>query len=412
MTEWERSREREEFVRSSILYRPSSSSLSSRFTRAKHQEDEDTVEVSQDQEVGHCNSPSLRDAAPPDSAGDLSLFVWMLGSGLVGLPKVKRDKFSVFNFLTVPESREMAGRSTQLVQEVLGADLNQISDDRLVVIASDLSCLCLSAPPKPLEPGKRSRWDVSEQNKEKKNEDPLSELLSDARNQTEPKAPGLSSSTCNSDQTSGNKSEVRVDKQHLQHLRDHLESNPAGLFLQAEVDKKAKNEEEVEEEEKEERPSMDLFKAIFAGSSDEKSSSSSEGESDGEEDRGGATSTYPPQEDERTSRKSKEKKHKNKKLKHKKEKKVEERELKFTEQLLLLTLAQILCLFLQKKKHKKHKHKGKQQLKSKKEESGSSSQDSKEDEEDVQISTDELLRRSEVTERFSSSAVLCNVHLL
>lgn len=52
MTEWERSREREEFVRASILYRPSSSSLSSRFTRGKHQEDEDTVEVSQDQEVG------------------------------------------------------------------------------------------------------------------------------------------------------------------------------------------------------------------------------------------------------------------------------------------------------------------------------------------------------------------------
>lgn len=54
MTEWERSREREEFVRASILYRPSSSSLSSRFTRAKHQEDNDTVEVNRDQEVsGH-----------------------------------------------------------------------------------------------------------------------------------------------------------------------------------------------------------------------------------------------------------------------------------------------------------------------------------------------------------------------
>ena len=52
MTEWERSREREEFVRASILYRPTSSSLSSRFTRAKHQEDDDTVEVSRDQEVG------------------------------------------------------------------------------------------------------------------------------------------------------------------------------------------------------------------------------------------------------------------------------------------------------------------------------------------------------------------------
>lgn len=51
MTEWERSREREEFVRASILYRPSTSSLSSRFTRAKHEEDENNVEVNRDQEV-------------------------------------------------------------------------------------------------------------------------------------------------------------------------------------------------------------------------------------------------------------------------------------------------------------------------------------------------------------------------
>ena len=52
MTEWERSREREEFVRASILYRPTSSSLSSRFTRAKNQEEgDDKVEVTRDQEV-------------------------------------------------------------------------------------------------------------------------------------------------------------------------------------------------------------------------------------------------------------------------------------------------------------------------------------------------------------------------
>lgn len=51
MTEWERGREQEEFVRASILYRPSKSSLSSRFTRAKDQEDEESVEVNRDQEV-------------------------------------------------------------------------------------------------------------------------------------------------------------------------------------------------------------------------------------------------------------------------------------------------------------------------------------------------------------------------
>lgn len=51
MTEWERSREQEEFVRACILYRPSTSLLSSRFTRAKKQDDDDAVEVNRDQEV-------------------------------------------------------------------------------------------------------------------------------------------------------------------------------------------------------------------------------------------------------------------------------------------------------------------------------------------------------------------------
>lgn len=60
VTEWERSREREEFVRASILYRPTSSSLSSRFTRAKQQEDDDSVEVSRDQEVKEHLPPLLR----------------------------------------------------------------------------------------------------------------------------------------------------------------------------------------------------------------------------------------------------------------------------------------------------------------------------------------------------------------
>lgn len=52
-TEWERSRERDEFTRASILYRPSSSSLSSRFTRAQHGEDDDRVERSEKKEVRH-----------------------------------------------------------------------------------------------------------------------------------------------------------------------------------------------------------------------------------------------------------------------------------------------------------------------------------------------------------------------
>lgn len=76
MTEWERSREREEFVRASILYRPSSSSLSSRFTRGKQEEDEDTVEVPRDQEVEGCD---LMIMVLLTGKGKQFVFVWLPG---------------------------------------------------------------------------------------------------------------------------------------------------------------------------------------------------------------------------------------------------------------------------------------------------------------------------------------------
>ncbi|XP_047187564.1 G patch domain-containing protein 1 isoform X1 [Scophthalmus maximus] len=370
MTEWERSREREEFVRASILYRPSSSSLTARFTSAKHDEDDgDTVEVSRDQE-GDVDDKQA--AVKMKMFGKLTreTFEWhpdkllckrfnvpdpFPGSGLVGMPKVKRDKFSVFNFLTVTESRET------------------------------------TAPPKPPETGKRSRWDISDQKKKIKEEEEGDASL-----------PACSSSE---QQTAdGTKS---VD--------------------QKSSDKKSNGDEEEEEDEEESRPPMDLFKAIFASSSDEKSSSS-EGESEEEEktkeDEGKvepqalnlfnisssvtssstsvtvstcanqqtvkapvssrtssqeefgpklpppsaalgecSTSRPPPSEERPDNKRSREKKHKNKKQhKHKKDKK--------------------------KKKHKKHKHKAKQQKKSKTEAS-----DSSEDEEDGHVSTEELLKR-------------------
>uniref|UniRef100_A0A8C5ECT8 G-patch domain-containing protein n=1 Tax=Gouania willdenowi TaxID=441366 RepID=A0A8C5ECT8_GOUWI len=123
MTEWERSREREEFVRASILYRPSSSSLSSRFTSAKQQEDDNQVEVSRDEE-GDVDDKEA--AAKMKMFGKLTResFEWHPDkllckrfnvphpypeSVMVGLPKVKRDKFSVFNFLTVSDSQQLIG---------------------------------------------------------------------------------------------------------------------------------------------------------------------------------------------------------------------------------------------------------------------------------------------------------------
>ena len=52
MTEWERSKETEEFGRAARLYRPLAGMMASRFTKAKYQDNEDVVEVPADETVG------------------------------------------------------------------------------------------------------------------------------------------------------------------------------------------------------------------------------------------------------------------------------------------------------------------------------------------------------------------------
>ncbi|XP_036819826.1 G patch domain-containing protein 1 isoform X3 [Oncorhynchus mykiss] len=404
MTEWERGRERDEFVRAALLYKPSSSSLSCRFTRGKQDDgvEADTVEVTRDQE----NDVDDKQAAVKMKMfGKLTrdTFEWhpdnllckrfnipdpYPGSGFVGMPKVKRDKFSVFNFLTVSESPTAS--ASPAPQGV-----------------------------KPSEPGKRSRWDVSGQagDKERKEKDPVSEFLSVARIEASGSGPEAST-------TDGPTTDPTV-----------------------EPDTEQKDEEEEEEEES--RPSMDLFKAIFASSSDEKSSSSSEGESEEEEEKeegvrsragtgpqisnqlnvnttqpappvsaipsqhpdvvfktpSGPAAAPPPRDQEMeeeefgprlpppsstlTERRpsltpsAKDDKHKKKcKEKHKAKKHGKNKKDK-----------------KQKKKHKRHKHKGKQKKSSRKEESSDSSSEgsdgnSQEDgEEGGGVSTEELLRR-------------------
>ncbi|XP_036819825.1 G patch domain-containing protein 1 isoform X2 [Oncorhynchus mykiss] len=404
MTEWERGRERDEFVRAALLYKPSSSSLSCRFTRGKQDDgvEADTVEVTRDQE----NDVDDKQAAVKMKMfGKLTrdTFEWhpdnllckrfnipdpYPGSGFVGMPKVKRDKFSVFNFLTVSESPTAS--ASPAPQGV-----------------------------KPSEPGKRSRWDVSGQagDKERKEKDPVSEFLSVARIEASGSGPEAST-------TDGPTTDPTV-----------------------EPDTEQKDEEEEEEEES--RPSMDLFKAIFASSSDEKSSSSSEGESEEEEEKeegvrsragtgpqisnqlnvnttqpappvsaipsqhpdvvfktpSGPAAAPPPRDQEMEEEEfgprlpppsstltaerrpsltpsAKDDKHKKKcKEKHKAKKHGKNKKDK------------------KKKKHKRHKHKGKQKKSSRKEESSDSSSEgsdgnSQEDgEEGGGVSTEELLRR-------------------
>ncbi|KAM5295567.1 G patch domain-containing protein 1 isoform 1-T1 [Glossophaga mutica] len=363
MTEWERGRERDEFARAALLYASSHSTLSSRFTHAKEEDDSDQVEVPRDQENDVSDKQS---AVKMKMFGKLTrdTFEWhpdkllckrfnvpdpYPDSTLVGLPRVKRDKYSVFNFLTLPETASLP--ATQASSEKVPQH---------------------QGPNKSRKP---SRWDTS---KQEKKEDSISEFLSLARSKVGPLKQESSPLV--------NTEEERVKES----LSDKLVNK--GVDSQTEEDS---------------RPSMDLFKAIFASSSEEKSSSSEDEQGDSEDEEEGTreadfkssqeadvaetssvahTSEPPPTEpapsfmiqkmqiDEReefgprlppvfcpNARQKLEaplkEKHKKNKEKHKTKKEHRRKKEK-------------------KKKHRKHKHKGKQKNKKPEESSTSESTDS------------------------------------
>ncbi|KAG8437390.1 hypothetical protein GDO86_008185 [Hymenochirus boettgeri] len=221
MTEWERGREREEFMRSAMLYKSSSSTLSSRFTRAKYDDETDKVEVPRDEEGDMTDKAA---AVKMKMFGRLTRdnFEWhpdkllckrfnipdpYPGSTIVGLPKVKRDKFSVFNFLTITEIQEPNEPPPK--KETL--QQNTIEN----------------------KPRKLSRWDKSVRDEEESILD-ANKPIADLTTKEENKATKTST--------------LKVTPEHTDEL--------------------------PEEEEK--RPPVDLFKAIFADSSDEESSSEPE----------------------------------------------------------------------------------------------------------------------------------------
>lgn len=125
---------------------------------------------------------------------------------------------------------------------------------------------------------------------EKKNNDPLSQLLSVARNQTfntkldQTAVAAVPVSTATSQSTPDGDTEVpwRRRRKHLKVIDVFGAAAFSHVFI-LQV-KSEERKEGDEEEEDESRPPMDLFRAIFASSSDEKSSSSSDGDSEEEED--------------------------------------------------------------------------------------------------------------------------------
>lgn len=112
LTEWEIQREKEEFARANRLYTPMSKMMSSRFTTAQYGDDEQNVKL-----------PETSEQTDEEKAVQMKLFgrftrktlEWHPDkllckrfnvpnpypeSDVIGLPNMKRDKYSVFNLLT------------------------------------------------------------------------------------------------------------------------------------------------------------------------------------------------------------------------------------------------------------------------------------------------------------------------
>ncbi|GFN80022.1 G patch domain-containing protein 1, partial [Plakobranchus ocellatus] len=114
MTEWERARERDEFSKAAKMFRPLSAMMSSRFVSGA-MIDDDIVEASGDSEMTKTDEVK---AAEMKMFGKLTReeHEWhphqllckrfnvpnpYPGSDTLGIPGVKRDKYSVFNFLSM-----------------------------------------------------------------------------------------------------------------------------------------------------------------------------------------------------------------------------------------------------------------------------------------------------------------------
>lgn len=144
MTEWEREREMEEFSKAARFYKPMTSMMASRFTRAKFHDDEDKVEMPA-QEEGNKND--RQSAAKMKMYGTLTRdsYEWhpdrvvckrfnipdpYPGSTITGVPKVKRDKYSVFNFLNFTSNEPIEEKSVSQDSEMKALPAPETKQDK------------------------------------------------------------------------------------------------------------------------------------------------------------------------------------------------------------------------------------------------------------------------------------------
>ncbi|XP_014784018.2 G patch domain-containing protein 1 [Octopus bimaculoides] len=127
MTEWEQEIEKEEFSEAAKLFKPLAAAMASRFTKAKFHDDADSVELPEDVTA---KKKDLSNAAEMKLYGKLTreIFDWhpdkLLcrrfnvpdphpGSGIIGVPRSRHDKYSIFDFLAPPPVTEEKNKCQQ-----------------------------------------------------------------------------------------------------------------------------------------------------------------------------------------------------------------------------------------------------------------------------------------------------------
>ncbi|GAB1601888.1 G patch domain-containing protein 1-like [Argonauta hians] len=263
MTGWEHETEKDEFARAARLFKPLAAAMASRFTKAKFNDDAASVELPEDMTS---KKKDLSNAADMKLYGKLTreIFDWhpatLLccrfnvpdphpGSGIIGVPKVKRDKYSIFDFLAPPPPVSTEKNRFEQDSSAKPCDSpTQKTSDKTFFSPSSSASPSLSASPS-------SSASSSSKTTSTKKPSIFSHLMTEkptpptpSRTPTYPVETSIKESAAN---TTVNKP-VKV-------------SNPALTTEDGE------------------RPPMDLFKAIFADSSSSSSSDSEEVEDDEEE---------------------------------------------------------------------------------------------------------------------------------
>lgn len=258
MTEWEREREKEEFIKAAKMYKPLAGMIASRFTRAKFDDTVETVDVPT--EEGGDKDDRVK-AAEMKMYGRLTRdeYKWhphkllcrkfnvpdpYPGSGIVGLPTVKKDKFSVFNFLTF-QPNEMTEPENSGIRD----DDNQTSSSSI----------------------NNTKESARSQEKNSKSQDIAisSKPVSIFSHLSAPEKPKQQSQPA-----SKNEKTLEKPKSIFSHLVEETKYKSEGLHRDAQIDKADQgNDEEqpVTEGEKtdEGKPSLDLFAAIFGNTDSE-----------------------------------------------------------------------------------------------------------------------------------------------